>query len=80
MEADEDKKDKLTSPKNVPGYTALPEYLLKSTLLGMCQAQGSGCQLAAGSSSSIWKQLLFKQSKVEEGLNFPLSLMSSDFY
>lgn len=45
----------------------------------MCQTQGSGCDLATGSSNSIWKQQLFKWNKVEERLNFPLGLMSSDF-
>lgn len=35
----------------------------------MCQTQGSGYDLATGSSNGILKQQLFKWNKVEERLN-----------
>lgn len=60
--AGEDEKDKLTT-QIFKCIRILLEYLLKCSLLEMCQAQGNGYQLATGSSNGICKQLLFKWNR-----------------
>lgn len=60
--AGEDEKDKLTT-RIFKCTGILLKYLLKCSLLEMCQVQANSYELATGSSNGIWKQLLFKRNR-----------------